>query len=135
LIKELNQMGRISAQVKVTNLRDPHKTITFSGLVDTGAAQLVLPLAWLETLGELDLIREVDCELGNQTIVKAEVRGPIKIKLEGFPPIYSEAMFIEMSPSEGEYEPLIGYTVLEIGGIAVDMLGHRLLNAKRIDLK
>ena len=128
-------MGRIIAQVKVTNLLDPNKSISFGGLVDTGAAQLVLPQAWKELLGKLDLIREVDCELGNQTLVKAQVCGPVKIKLEGFEPIYSEVMFIDMAPSEGEYEPLIGYTVLEIGGIAVDMLGHRLLNAKRIDLK
>ena len=128
-------MGRIVAQVKITNAIDPTKGMSFHGLVDTGAAQMVLPSAWKEHFGAMDTIRVVDCELGNQSIVRAEVCGPVKIKIEGFEPIYSEVMFIEMNPSEGEYEPLIGYTVLEIGGIAVDMLGHRLLNAKRIDLK
>ena len=40
-----------------------------------------------------------------------------------------------MNPSEGEYEPLIGYIILEQSQIAVDMLGHRLLHAKKVDLK
>lgn len=128
-------MGRIVAQVKVTNLMEPGKTLNFAGLVDTGAAQLVLPTAWKENLGVLDLIREVTCELGNQSTIQAQVFGPVRIQLEGFPPIYSEVMFIDMKPVDGEFEPLIGYTVLELGGIAVDMLGHRLLDAKRVDLK
>lgn len=125
-------MGRIVAQVKVTNLMEPAKTLNFTGLVDSGAAQLVLPTAWKEKLGALDLIREVTCELGNQSTIQAQVFGPVRIQLEGFSPIYSEVMFIDMKPVDGEFEPLIGYTVLELGGIAVDMLGH---HAKRVDLK
>lgn len=128
-------MGRIVAQVKVTNLMEPSKVLNFAGLVDTGAAQLVLPTAWKENLGALDLIREVTCELGNQSTIQAQVFGPVKIQLEGFSPIYSEVMFIDLKPVDGEFEPLIGYTVLKLGGIAVDMLGHRLLDAKRVDLK
>lgn len=40
-----------------------------------------------------------------------------------------------MEDEDGEYEPLLGYTPLEMCGAAVDMLGHRLVHAKYIDLK
>jgi hypothetical protein len=41
-----------------------------------------------------------------------------------------------MIPDEGgEYEPLVGYIALEQAGAAVDMLGHRLVHVKRVDLK
>jgi hypothetical protein len=40
-----------------------------------------------------------------------------------------------MSPEDGIYEPLIGYIVLEQCQAAVDMLGHRLIHVKRMDLK
>ena len=40
-----------------------------------------------------------------------------------------------MKPENGEYEPLIGYVILEQSQIAVDMLGHRLIPVKRMDLK
>ena len=40
-----------------------------------------------------------------------------------------------MTPDNGSYEPLIGYVVLEQSQAAVDMLGHRLVHVKRMDLK
>ncbi len=40
-----------------------------------------------------------------------------------------------MKPKEGRYEPLIGDIVLEQSQAAVDMLGHRLIPVKRMDLK
>lgn len=41
-----------------------------------------------------------------------------------------------MEPAEdGFYEPLIGYIILEQLQVAVDMLRHRLLHVKRMDLK
>jgi hypothetical protein len=40
-----------------------------------------------------------------------------------------------MQPDNGEYEPLIGYVILEQSQAAVDMLGHRLVPVKRMDLK
>lgn len=43
--------------------------------------------------------------------------------------------FVEMNPADGEYEPLIGYIVLEQSQAAVDMLGHRLVPIKHTDLK
>lgn len=40
-----------------------------------------------------------------------------------------------MKPANGEYEPLIGYIILEQSQAAVDMLGHRLIPIKHMDLK
>ena len=39
------------------------------------------------------------------------------------------------SADEGEYEPLLGYVILEQAQAAVDMLGHRLVPVKYIDMK
>jgi hypothetical protein len=55
--------------------------------------------------------------------------------LEGFRQIFNEVAFVEMKPANGEYEPLIGYIVLEQSLAAVDMLGHRLVPIKHMDLK
>jgi len=103
--------------------------------VDTGTAHLVFPKAWSSRLGNLDLIREIDCETANQDLVKGEICGPVEIKIEGFDPIYSEILFLNMEPEDGIYEPLIGYIVLEQAQAAVDMVGHRLLHVKKADLK
>ena len=49
--------------------------------------------------------------------------------------MFSEVVFVDMTPEDGQYEPLIGYIVLEQSQAAVDMLGHRLVQVKRLDLK
>jgi hypothetical protein len=103
--------------------------------VDTGAALLVLPQAWRNRLGDLDVIREVELETATQTLVKGEVCGPVKIQIEGFRPVYGEILFVEMTPQDGVYEPLLGYIVLESSQAGVDMLGHRLVPIKHMDLK
>ncbi len=129
-------MGRIVAtNVRIKNLLDPDKTIQIDAMVDTGAAHMVLPSAWKERLGKLDLIRTVECEIANQERIEAEVCGPVEIQLEGFDPVYSEVIFIDMKPRNNEYEPLVGYIVLEQSQAAVDMLGHRLINLRKTDLK
>jgi len=128
-------MGRIVARVAIKNLFEPEQILNCDALVDTGAAYMVLPQAWKERLGNLKRIREVDCETATQQLIKAEVCGPVEIIIEGFDPIYSEVLFLEMEPSDGIYEPLIGYIVLEQSQIAVDMMGHRLIHVKKVDLK
>jgi hypothetical protein len=60
---------------------------------------------------------------------------PVQIQLEGFRPIYNEVAFVDMEPEDGVYEPLVGYIVLEQSQAAVDVLGHRLIHVKRMDLK
>ena len=128
-------MGRIVSNVRITNLLEQEAVISCNALVDTGAAYMVLPKAWKERIGKISTVREIDCEIATQEIIKGEVCGPVEIKIEGFEPIYSEVLFIDMKPVDGVYEPLIGYIVLEQSQAAVDMLGHRLVHVKKTDLK
>lgn len=128
-------MGRITSSVTLTNPNEPEKALRCDALVDTGSSFLVLPNAWKDRLGELELLDEIELETATQATVKGEICGPVKIQIEGFRPIYGEVAFVEMTPQDGLYEPLLGYIVLEQSQAAVDMLGHRLLHVKRADLK
>jgi predicted aspartyl protease len=128
-------MGRIIASVKIDNASDVSKSLSCDALVDTGASLMVLPRAWRARLGELEPGTEIEVETATQEIVQAEVCGPVRIQIEGFRPIFNEVAFVEMKPADGEYEPLIGYIVLEQSQAAVDMLGHRLVPIKHMDLK
>ena len=128
-------MGRIVANVRISNLLEPGRQIECDALVDTGAAYMVLPKAWRNRLGKLNVIREIDCEAATQDLVRAPVCGPVEIRVEGFDPVYGEILFLDMHPRDGIYEPLLGYILLEQCQAAVDMLGLRLVHAKKTDLK
>lgn len=128
-------MGRIVASVFIDNVLAPDKKIRCDALVDTGASHMVLPTAWKERLGNLEEISTVEFETDTQNTARGSVCGPVRLRVEGFRPIFTEVVFVEMSPGDGEYEPLIGYIVLEQSQAAVDMLGHRLVHVKRLDLK
>ena len=128
-------MGRIVAQVSVMNAIEQDRRLTFSGFVDTGAAYLTLPSAWKGQLEPFPSVQMVEVETAAQETVRGEVCGPVRIEIEGFRPIYSEVLFIGMHPEDGVYEALVGYLPLEQSQAAVDMLGHRLVHARRVDLK
>mgnify|MGYP006429430343 FL=1 len=128
-------MGRIVTSVTVTSGKDHEKSFRCDALVDTGATFLVLPSAWKERLGDLNVMRTVDLETATQEVVSGEVCGPVLIQLEGFDPINSEVLFLEMTPTDGVYDPLVGYLVLEQSLAAVDMVRHQLMHAKTADLK
>jgi len=128
-------MGRIITSVTITNVKDSSKSIRCDALVDTGASYLVLPKAWKGRLGELHSLEEVEFETANQSTIRGEMCGPVQIQLEGFRPIYNEVAFVDMEPDDGVYEPLVGYIVLKQSQAAVDVLGHRLIHVKRMDLK
>ncbi len=128
-------MGRIISSVKVDNLSDPTRSIHCDALVDTGAAYLVLPSAWKDRLGKFESAQEVELETATQETVRGLICGPVRIQVEGFRPIYNEVLFLDMKPESGIYEPLLGYIVLEQCQAAVDMLGHRLVHVKAVDLK
>jgi predicted aspartyl protease len=128
-------MGRIVASVTITNISDPARTLRCDALVDTGASSLVLPNAWKDRLGDLEVIEQVPLETATQELVAGEIRGPVRIQIEGFRPIFNEVLFVEMNPEDGIYEPLIGYIILEQSQASVDMLGHRLVPVKHMDLK
>ncbi|MBI5528850.1 MAG: hypothetical protein HY897_21180 [Deltaproteobacteria bacterium] len=128
-------MGRIVASVRVENIKDTGSKLRCDALVDTGSSYMVLPSAWRERLGNLEEIATVQLETATQDTVEGKICGPVRIQIEGFRPIYNEVLFLDMKPSNGEYEPLIGYVILEQSQAAVDMLGHRLIPVKRMDLK
>jgi len=128
-------MGRIITSVQIENLNDSEKNIRCDALVDTGAAFMVLPSAWKDRLGDLNEIETIDLETADQKTVHGTIFGPVKIQIEGFRPIYNEVLFLHMEPENGIYEPLVGYIVLEQSQAAVDMIGHRLIHVKRMDLK
>lgn len=128
-------MGRIVATVDVRNFIEPSKTAKIDALVDTGASYLTLPTAWKDRFGTFDSENEVALQMATQETVAGTVCGPVSINIEGFRSIFSEILFVDMIPSEGEYEPLLGYIALEQCGAAVDMLGHRLVPVKYMDAK
>ena len=128
-------MGRIVASVIVENVLDPSQSLRLDALVDTGASHLVLPRVWKERLGDLQVIRTVEVQTAAQATVDGEVCGPVRIQIEGFPPVFSEVLFVDMAQTDRGYEPLLGYIVLEQSQAAVDMLGHRLVYVRYLDLK
>jgi hypothetical protein len=129
-------MGRIVTQMKLSNLSDPGKTLSLSALADTGAAYITLPNAWREKVGEVEQLAEIEVEMADQSLKKGLVCGPLRVRIGEFRPLMAEVLFLDMQPNEeGEYEPLVGYIALEQAGAAVDMLGHRLVHVKRVDLK
>ena len=67
--------------------------------------------------------------------IEGEIHGPVRIEVEGFRAIFDEVLFVDMKPEDGVYEPLIGYVVLEKSQAGADMLGHRLIKIKHVDLK
>lgn len=130
-------MGRIVTSVTVSSYPADGtvQPLRIDALVDTGASHLTLPLAWKGRLGKLDTLAEVQLETATQEHVPGELCGPVRIEIEGFRPVYGEVLFIEMVPENGQYEPLLGYLPLEACPAAVDMLGHRLVHVKHLDLK
>lgn len=128
-------MGRILSPVTIENPTETEKRIECDALVDTGASHLILPSAWRNRLGTLQELGTVEMETADQRALTGTVCGPVQIQIEGFRPVFSEVVFVPMEPDNGRYEPLIGYIVLEQSQAAVDMLGHRLVHVKRLDLK
>lgn len=128
-------MGRIHSSVTLGNPLDSAIELTCDALVDTGASHLVLPSAWKPRLGDLQSSQEVDVELANHTTVQAELCGPVRIQLAGFRAIHGEVVFVDMGDAPERFEPLIGHLVLQAAGIAVDMVGHRLIRLPHFDLK
>ena len=57
--------------------------------------------------------------------------------MAGFRPVFNEAIFLDARTDAGDedQEPLLGYAILEQAQAAVDMLGHRLVPVRYIDMK
>lgn len=129
-------MGRIIAQTKVTNLFDEGKSIQCGMFVDTGAGALILPMAWKDQLGRFQQCETVELQLANGEVVTGEACWPVVIEIEGFRRVSNEVIFLDSQTEEGGVEePLLGYVILEQAQAAVDMVGHRLVPVRYIDLK
>jgi predicted aspartyl protease len=134
LVRE-GSMGRINVETTIENGTDAAFSIRCDALVDTGAAYLTLPNAWRDRLGELTRLATVDVQVANQTVVSGEICGPVLLRMERFRPVLAEVLFIDMNPTDGRYEPLIGYIPLEQAQAVVDLVGHRLVKVNLVDLK
>jgi len=128
-------MGRIVVSVRIQNASDPKAGIRCDALVDTGASYMVLPSAWRDRLGHFEETATVALQTSTQETVEGTICGPVRIQIEAFRPIYNEVLFVDMEPADGEYEPLIGYVILEQSQAAVDVVGQRLVPVKRMDLR
>jgi predicted aspartyl protease len=131
-----SEMGRILVPFRVSSCSDAAREIRAVGMVDTGAYGMILPAAWRDALGRPPVMAAVEVELADQRVVQADVCGPVEIQIDGFRRVAGEVIFVEMLPNaRGEYEPLIGYTILEACNVMVDMTSHRLVARKHYDLK
>ena len=128
-------MGRTTVETTIENGADSTFRIRCDALVDTGAACLTLPNAWRDRLGPLLRLDTVAVETATQAVATGDICGPVLLRLERFRPVLAEVLFIEMNPSDGQYEPLIGYIPLEQAQAAVDLVGHCLVKVNRVDLK
>ena len=129
-----NPMGVIYVPVVVSNVLHPEQRLELSGRIDTGAFGLVLPKAWKARLGPFLNETTAEVELADGRPALAELCGPVSIQLGTFRPITNEVVFVDTEQDAG-FEPLIGYTVLELARVMIDMVSHRLLARPRIDLK
>ena len=128
-------MGKIVVPVAVSSVTDPTRSITFDAMVDTGAFGLILPSAWKEALGPLPEPVAVEIETADQRVVPANVCGPVRIQVGEFRRVFGEVIFIDMQPGVHGYEPLVGYTILELCGIVIDMVSHQLVARQYFDVK
>lgn len=128
-------VGRIAATVEIRNVAAPDFAKKLDALVDTGASHITLPMAWKEPFRSFQAEQEIELATATQETVQGVVCGPARIQVEGFRVVHGEVLFIDMAAVDGQYEPLLGYIALEQSDAAVDLIGHRLLPARYMDLK
>lgn len=128
-------MGRIIVRTKITNLADESNSIDCFPFVDLGAGPLILPATWKDRLGVFLHSEAVELQLANGDVVRGETCWPVEIKIEGFRPVANEVIFMGEEEDDDSQEPLLGYVILAQAQAAVDMLGHRLVPVRYIDLK
>ena len=129
-------MGRIVVDARITNLLDEDKSIRCGMPVDSGAGALILPSAWKERLGEFKRSETASLQPANQDVLEGEACWPVEIEIEGFRPVANEIIFVDREgEDDGGYEPLLGYVILEQAQAAVDVVGHRLVPVRYIDMK
>jgi len=99
-------MGKVVERVKVTNFKDPSKSIEIEAIIDTGATMSVLPKDLIQKLG-LEKIDEVNVRYADNSVKRKEVYGWVILEIAG-----RKAVFDVLAENEGA-QPLIGQIVLE----------------------
>lgn len=128
-------LTRIIVSVNIENVRVVSKSLRCDAFVDTDASLLVLPTAWRDRLGRLEATGIIELATTIRGRMKGEVYGPVRIQIEGFRPILTEVVFLEVKPAVGEFKPLVGHIVLAQSQAGVDVTGNRLVPIKHMDLK
>jgi len=99
-------MGKVVEKVKVTNFKDPSKSLEIEAVIDTGATMSVLPMDTIKRLG-LEKIEDVNVRYADNRVEKKEVYGWIILEIAG-----RRAVFDVLAENKGA-QPLIGQIVLE----------------------
>ncbi len=99
-------MGKVVTKIKLTNLKDPSKSIEIKAVVDTGATMSVLPIDLIQKLG-LEKIDEVNVRYADNSIKRKEIYGWVILEIAG-----RKAVFDVLAEEKGA-QPLVGQIVLE----------------------
>ena len=103
-------MSKVVERVKVTNFKEPSKSIEIEAIIDTGATMSVLPMDLIQKLG-LEKIDEVNVRYAERyadnSVKRKEVYGWVILEIAG-----RKAVFDVLAENEGA-QPLIGQIVLE----------------------
>jgi len=99
-------MGKVVEKIKVTNFKDPSKSIEIEAVVDTGATMSILPIGIIQKL-ELEKIEEVNVRYADNSVKRKEVYGWIVLEIAG-----RKAVFDVLAESKGA-QPLVGQIALE----------------------
>ena len=62
-------MGKVVEKVKVTNFKDPSKSLEIEAVIDTGATMSVLPMDIIQRLG-LEKIEDVNVRYADNRVEK-----------------------------------------------------------------
>ena len=100
------KIGKVVEKIKVTNFKDPSKSVEIEAIIDTGATMSILPMDLIQKLG-LEKVDEVSVRYADNSVKRKEVYGWIILEIAG-----RKAVFDVLAESEGA-QPLIGQIVLE----------------------
>ncbi len=128
-------MGRIIATADIHSINGAARGRKVDLLVDTRASHVVLPCGWKADFGDFKVEEDIEAALANEAVARGVVCGPVRIQIEGFRIVHGDVVFVDMEPEEGSYQSLLGYIPLEQSSAAVDMLGHRLVPVRYLDMK
>jgi len=113
-------MSKVVEKVKVTNFKDPSKSVEIEAIIDTGATMSVLPMDLIQKLG-LEKIDEVNVRYADNSIKRKEVYGWVILEITG-----RKAVFDVLAENEGA-QPLIGQIVLERLDLVIEPSTRRVI--------